>query len=52
LTSGLALPAIRVPSIDTTPEFTRPARSHSLSTSPNNSAQRPLCRHSNRAIVA
>jgi hypothetical protein len=31
-TSGLALPAIRVPSIDTTPGFTNPARSHSFST--------------------
>jgi hypothetical protein len=37
LTSGLALPAMRVPSIETTPRLTSPARSHSLSTSPNRS---------------
>jgi hypothetical protein len=52
LTSGLALPAIRVPSIDTTPGPTNPARSQSLSTSPNNSANASSCRQMNLAIVA
>src|SRR5215207_9985760 len=52
LTSGLALPAIRVPSIDTTPGFTSPARSHSLNTSPNRSASARSCRPMKRAIVA
>ena len=42
LTSGLALPAIRVPSIETTPGFTRPARSHSLQHLAEQLAQRPL----------
>jgi hypothetical protein len=48
LTSGLALPAIRVPSIDTTPGLTNPARSHSLSTSPNSSPNARSCRQMNR----
>jgi hypothetical protein len=43
---------MRVPSIDTTPGFTSPARSHSLSTSPNRSAKARSCRQMNRAIVA
>jgi hypothetical protein len=52
LTSGLALPAILVPSIDTTPGPTSPARSHSLSTSANSAPSARSWRQINRAIVA
>jgi hypothetical protein len=52
LTSGLQLPAIRVPSIDTTPGLTSPALSHSLNTSPNSPASARWCRSMKRAIVA
>jgi hypothetical protein len=45
-------PAIRVPSIDTTPGLTRPARSHNLSTPANRSASARSWRQMNRAIVA
>ena len=37
-TSGLAFPAILVPSTDTTPDSTNPAFSHSFNTSANNFA--------------
>jgi hypothetical protein len=49
---GAGVPAIRVPSIDTTPGLTNPARSDSLSTSPNSSDNARSCRQRNRAIVA
>jgi hypothetical protein len=52
LTCGLALPAILVPSIDTTPGSTSPARSQSFSTSANRSASARSWRQTNRAIVA
>jgi hypothetical protein len=49
---GLAFPAFRVPSIETTPSRTNPARSQSASTAPNSSANARSCRQTKRAIVA
>ena len=46
------VPAILVPSIDTTPGWTRPARSQSPRISPNRSASARSWRQIKRAIVA